>query len=270
MIYSGKDIFVDFSQRVPPPWDYDAVAFDQWGKRHFETQVCPRETDREERYSATVRFLTETDFPALEKLHHKVVAALPKAEIFRADTSDFLKAHFSRRGRTVGTFLGDRLVGYAVVSFPLNDHDNLGDLVRLAPEDKKRVAHFDGAAVDPAFRGSELHRFMNNIRGQCAVLAGYHHLMGTVSPSNPYSLHNHLSAGFEVVGFEQKYGGVDRLIIYRNATMTVPETDNWDEQVALSDREILKKRVKQGLVGTKLEKTGNGYILFLRNGNSFS
>lgn len=270
MIYSGKDIFVDFSHRVPPPWDYDVVAFDQWGKRHFETRVCPRQADSAESYTATVRFLTERDFDALEELHHKVVTALPKAEIFRADTSDFLKAHFSRRGRTVGTFLGDQLIGYAVVSFPLNDRDNLGDLARLGPEDKKRVAHFDGAVVDPAFRGSELHRFMNSIRGHCAVLAGYHHLMGTVSPSNPYSLQNHLSAGFEAIGFEQKYGGVDRLIIYRDGRMSSSGSDHCDEQVALTDREVLKKRIKQGLVGTKLEKTDNGYIIFLRNGNSSS
>ena len=153
------------------------------------------------------------DLDKLVALHHKIIAALPAKQIFRSDDLSFMEANLHRRGRTVGAFLRGKLIGYAVISFPKGDTDNLGELAPINESDIIRVAHYDGAAVDPDYRGNNLHRFMNTIRGDYAIAAGYYHLMGTVSPLNPYSLGNHLLAGFELVDFATKYDVISFLLI---------------------------------------------------------
>ncbi len=204
----------DTRASLPPPWPVDAAVLAAWEAARPAVTVERRRDGV--RLPGRIRFLVPADLEALHALHRAVLAALPDPGVFRADSRAFMERHLVREGRTVGTFLGSTLVGYAVVRYPLEADDSLGPEAGVPAAERARVAHYDGAAVHPAYRGNHLHRAMNGIRGRHAGLAGFHHLTGTVSPLNPYSLRNHLLAGFRVVAYSHKYGGHERLIIHRD------------------------------------------------------
>lgn len=250
------------SSRIPPLWDYNENGLKDLFLKNFSTHVEKRGSEGQGELPVKVRFLTLDDLEALLTLHKKVITALPDSHIFRSDGTGFMEANLDRRGRTVGAFIEDQLIGYAVISFPKLDSDNLGNLIHIAKQEQLHVAHYDGAAVDPDYRGNRLHRFMNDIRGQYAKLAGYHHLMGTVSPLNPYSLDNHLHAGFEIVNFAVKYNGMDRLIIHKDArnTKTSCKLLYTDEKlIPLNARNEIQELLEVGYRGHKVVKETDGF-----------
>ncbi|MDV7340351.1 hypothetical protein RYZ26_12170 [Terasakiella sp. A23] len=263
MIYSQKKLFQDKEPRIPPGWPYAQDQLDKLVTSTVQTQCFGKNDLSGQTFDVDIRFLNQDHFDQLITLHKKVVAHLPKREIFRSDEDVFFQAHMDRRGKTVGAFIGDQLIGYAVVSFPKNDPDNLGKFMNLQGEDHLRVAHFDGASVNPDYRGSQLHRLMNKVRGTYAFHAGYHHMFGTVSPLNPYSLMNHLSAGFEVVDFTKRYGGMDRLIIYRNGLTKEERVYKQFHMVNLDDRQRIKTDLQNGYIGTEVIKDDHAYHLCL-------
>lgn len=263
MTYSQQSLFTDFSKRIPPDWAFEEDNLNELSNATFHSECLGKNKLEGQSFNVTIRFLSSEDLGALLTLHHKILSYLPKKEIFRADQESFIQAHLNRRGRTIGAFIKDQLIGYAVVSFPKNDQDNLGEFAKLSLEDKIKVAHFDGAGVDPDYRGSQLHRTLNTIRGRFANLAGYDHMMGTVSPLNPYSLMNHLAAGFHIVNFTKRYGGMDRLIIYRKGLTHKMQAFDQQHLIDLKDRHAIKEGLDQGFVGTELVKTGTGYFLCL-------
>jgi hypothetical protein len=156
-------------------------------------------------------------------------------------------------GRTFGAFCGQTLVGYASVAFPGGSERNLAyDLPHLAIE-PETVAIYDGSAVHPDHRGRGLQTVLNDYRGKFASAAGYRHFMGTVSPMNPYSLVNHLRAGFFVKALALKYGGMMRYIIHRDLRNIRLRTSNVID-IAFSDLERQKRALADGLWGSGLTK----------------
>ncbi|NIZ03760.1 GNAT family N-acetyltransferase [Thalassospira lucentensis] len=245
--------------RIPPPWPIDDAALFAFREDQWHSQVSKRTEPSDKHHDVVLRFLSHDDLAELVDLHRKVVENLPDREIFRADRPDFIADHISRRGATVGSFVGNQLIGYAIVSFPHKDADNLSRFTELSAQSALRVAHFDGAAVHPNFRGSSLHQTMNRIRGHYALLAGYHHLMGTVSPLNPYSLGNHLRTGFRVKAHAICYGDMRRYIIHRDGIPTTNHrvVDGSDRVVKcpVDDFETVNRYLDQGLVGFDVHRT---------------
>jgi len=165
------------------------------------------------------RWLGDDDLEMLYGLHDTVVRGVRHPHMFRSDTRAFMARQLGRRGRTVGVFAASTLIAYAAISFPNEDADNLGRDLPLTAGQLHRVADYDGSAVDPAFRGNGLQRLMSFVRNAYALAHGRHHIMGTVSPLNPVSLHNFLSLGLRVRGLKPKYAGALRYIIHRDLTL---------------------------------------------------
>ncbi|WP_297018938.1 GNAT family N-acetyltransferase [Thalassospira sp.] len=239
------------------------MAFHQ---SEWQSNILRRDDPAETSYGVTLRFLETADLNDLVELHQAVVANLPDRHIFRSDQPDFLADHIERRGATVGAFKEGRLIGYAVVSFPYQDPDNLARFTDLPADEALRVAHFDGAAVHPDFRGNHLHQTMNQIRGHYALLAGYHHLMGTVSPLNPYSLGNHLGAGFQVIGHAVCYGDMQRYIIHRKGHPTSLQRPRNPEDKELISCPVdaffeVSEHLAHGYIGFAVQRTSSGKYL---------
>ena len=265
---------VDTGARIPPPWLSDQTALLAFSKSQWQSSILKREDPSETSYGVTLRFLTSDDLSDLVELHQTVLRNLPHRHIFRSDQPDFLADHIERRGATVGAFSEGRMLGYAIVSFPHQDPDNLARFTDLSADEALRVAHFDGAAVHPDFRGNRLHKTMNQIRGHYALLAGYHHLMGTVSPLNPYSLGNHLDAGFQVIGQAVCYGDMQRYIIHRKGHPTSCQRLSNSETQKIKSCQVdafseVGEHLAQGYVGFAVQRASDGeYLLQMASRNT--
>lgn len=222
------------------------------------------EPEDAEHAGITLKFLTENDLDRLFETHLEIVQTLPHPHLLRPDTKEFMAAHITQRGRTLGAFAGDRLVGYSVLSFPMRDADNLGSSAGLSADEQLRVAHFDGSGIIKQYRGRHIHRFMNEIRTRYAACTGYTHLMATCSPMNFYSLKSLMAAGFQVIDFIVKYGGMDRLVVYRNLLRPFSvQEGNATHHVGIGDCGALKAAIDQKRLGLALgEKHGETTIVF--------
>jgi ribosomal protein S18 acetylase RimI-like enzyme len=199
-----------------------------------------------------MRALDADELDAAFALHREVLQGLPAPHLFRADSRDFMARHIDERGRTIGTFADGRLVGYAVISFPDDEPDNLGRDVPLPAEEMPHVADYDGSAVHPDFRGNGLQLRMSELRHRIALARGRHHILGTVSPDNPASLGNFLRFGFQVRNLRNKYGGALRLIIHRDLRRPQLEVPGTVAEVPLTDTEVIGALLRQGHIGTRV------------------
>lgn len=171
-----------------------------------------------------MRFVTADELDKLYALHQTVVAALPNPHLFRSDSRSFMDKQIESRGRTFGVFCDDDLVGYAAISFPDGDPDNLGRDLPLPENELGNVADYDGSAVHPDYRGNDLQKLMTGMRHRWALRHDRWHILGTVSPFNAFSLRNFLALGCRVKNIKQKYGGMLRLIIHLDLRELMPPT----------------------------------------------
>jgi GNAT superfamily N-acetyltransferase len=218
-----------------------------------ETSTMPRGCLRRAADGAVVpfesRWLDDGDLDELHALHARVVEGVPHPHMFRADSRDFMARQLDRRGRTVGVLADGRLVAYAAISFPDDDPDNLGRDLEVTRDRLHTVADYDGSAVDPAFRGNGLQRTMSEVRNAWALAQGRHHILGTVSPLNPVSLHTFLSLGFLIRGLKPKYGGALRYIIHRDLTQPAPPAPVAAVEVPMADVDRQLDLLAAGHVG---------------------
>ncbi len=204
------------SRPIPPAWPFDSEALRVVEQSVLYCDFARRDATGSSDARAVIRFLTTADIDAAEELNLAVLCRLPHPHILRREGRDYLTQHVRERGRCIGAFSGNEMIAFTVLSFPRDEPDNLGIDLGFGREQRLRVCHFELSGVHPDFRGHHLHRTMNLLRARFAGAAGYNHLCGTVSPRNPYSLRNHMSGGMVVRKLVQKYGGMDRYIIYRN------------------------------------------------------
>lgn len=201
-----------------------------------------------------MRFLGADDLDDIVNMHQLVVSALPHPHVFRQDTRAFIEQHLGKRGWTVGVFVCGRLIAYAAISFPDGEADNLGSDLPLPEAELRYVAHYDGSAVHPDYRGNRFQQMMTDARHQCALLHGRYHILGTVSPLNPASLRNFLEMGCRVRNLKTKYGGMLRLIIHRDLRQVVPVAYEGSSAVDVPLEDILQLTalLNEGLEGSQV------------------
>lgn len=241
---------------IPPQWPYDAEFLQKLEGGLFRIPVKgPGEADPGK--ICLVRFLRDGDLDAVEALNELVLSRLPRPDILRREDRGYLALHLVERGRLIGAFLDGRMIAFTLLSFPRDDPDNLGMELGLARSSFLRCCHFELSGVHPDFRGFHLHAIMNEIRSEFAAAAGYHHLFGTVSPYNPYSLNNHLAAGMLVRKLVRRYGGMHRYVIYRDFTRPhalSPDALRTQRFVACKDLAAQQELLAAGLWGVSLRK----------------
>ncbi|MBK8175645.1 MAG: hypothetical protein IPK66_10395 [Rhodospirillales bacterium] len=212
-----------------------------------------------------LRFVRPDELGALVALHRLVHANLESKEVFRFDSETFMQQHLGRRGRTVGAFTDGMLIGYAAISFPGDDADNLGRDLPLPDDELAYVADYDGSAVHPAFRGNRLQQKLTDIRHDYALLNGRFHILGTVSPINPVSLGNFLAMGCRVRNIKRKYGGDLRFIIYRDLRDAAPQPleSTTFVDVVLTDENRHARLLHLGFQGFRVVESAQGPSLRL-------
>lgn len=143
---------------------------------------------------------------AVVALHLDVIRDVP-AELVATETPSFFADHAGRIGRLVGLFDEKRLVAYSVLGLPGAGDPNFGADHGLSAQDLARVAHLDGAAVHPLYRGNGLQRRMIAWRLAAARDAGRTIALSTVAPGNLASLASMLSEGLQIRALAHRFGG---------------------------------------------------------------
>jgi len=199
------------------------------------------------------RQLDLADLPALLELQATVRQALPHPHLFQCEDEAYFVRVIAGSGAGFGAFDGAALVGYGTVTFPGVHAGNLRHDVPHLAIDPTEVAHLDGSAVHPAYRGLAIQRRLSVLRIAYAADKGARHFLLTISPMNPHSLRNHLNGGgFRVEALKQKYGGLWRLILYRALDCEEPTPVGPSERCALEDLESHQRLLAAGFSGIRL------------------
>ena len=208
------------------------------------------------------RRLVVDDVPPLLELQETVVHALPHPHLFQHEDGAYYTRILAGSGAGFGAFDDRSLVAYGIVSFPGVHAENLcHDLPHLAI-DPTEVAHLDGSAVHPAYRGLAIQQRLSVLRIAFAAEKGARHFLMTVSPMNPHSLRNHLNGGgFRVEALKQKYDGQWRFILCRSLDSEEPTTVGERESSALDDLDSHQRLLADGFSGIRIINNDEGWRL---------
>jgi GNAT superfamily N-acetyltransferase len=205
------------------------------------------------------RVLTEADVDAVLTLHLELVRGVA-ADLVATETREFFADHVARCGRLFGYFAGPDLVAYAVLGLPGVGDPNFGVDHDLTTEQLARVAHLDGAGVDPRYRGHGLQQNLTRWRLDAARAVGRTIALSTVAPANGASLDNALACGLTARALAVRYGGWRYLLrrdLDRKARMVGEQ--RW---VAGQDLDTQQALLQAGWRGWRARGRANREILF--------
>jgi len=199
------------------------------------------------------RQLDLADLPALLQLQETIRQCLPSPDLYQFEDESYYARLFAGRGAGFGAFDNGAMAAYGIIAFPGAHPENLCHEVPHLALDTAEVAHLDGSAVHPAWRGLSIQQQLSALRIAYGAGKGARHFLLTVAPMNPYSLRNHLNAGgFSVRAIKQKYGGLWRLILHRALDRQAPASVDQRECCRLDDVEAHQRLLAAGFSGTRL------------------
>ncbi len=158
--------------------------------------------------------LEPSHLPEIIALHHKVIADLPPGNA-ATETDQFFNDHLDRCGQIFGVFKDDRLIAYCVLGLPRDGDPNFGLDHGIPAPLLGKVAHIDGVAIAPEWRGQGWQRKMVQHRIDVARKHGRTIMLSTVAPTNFPSLVSTVSTGLSIHGLIRKFGG-NRFLLRRD------------------------------------------------------
>ncbi len=209
---------------------------------------------------STLTRLDPSHLPAIIALHHRVIADLPPGNA-ATETDQFFADHLDACGQIFGVFDDDRLMAYCVLGLPRDGDPNFGTDHHLLPDLLGQVAHIDGVAVDPKWRGQGWQRKMVVYRIEMARKFGRTIALSTVAPTNFPSLISTVSTGLAIHGLIAKFGG-NRFLLRRDIgpdqdakSARAPDTAIW---CASDDLTTCRKLLDDGFIGRFCHSSGRG------------
>lgn len=154
----------------------------------------------------TLRRCTAADLPVILKMQEETLADLPDKEILRHNTAAMLAGCLEAPHITVGADCDGALAAFSVLYFPKDTAEDLAGLLETVDAAGKKCANYKLCIVGKAYRGNGLQYRLEQVLEEYAVAAGVQLLCTTVSPKNPYSIHNVLRLGYTFDHTLVKYG----------------------------------------------------------------
>ena len=185
-----------------------------------------------------VRFLDPNDIEPLLVLHHEVLDGMPEPLLLYERDYDFYHRCITE-----------------VLLTPDPGEENYGVFLDLDEDDLRHVGHLAGSAVLPYYRGSQIQRFLVEVRGLYAYRTGFHHLCGEVLPGNSVSIVNHLAEGYFLAGFRIDKFGLPCFILY-NDMRREPSLveDEGIRELPLTDMDGYQAMMQEGRWGFEVVK----------------
>lgn len=156
------------------------------------------------------------DLADIIALHHAVRQDMPEGTV-AFETDAFFAMHLMECGQIFGCRNNGKLIAYGVLGLPRQGDPNFGEDHHLPTALLSLVAHLDGVAVAPAFRGLGIQKALCMRRIHEASRQGRRIMLSTVSPENTASLANLTECGLSICGEVQKFGGA-RYLMRRDLT----------------------------------------------------
>ena len=209
----------------------------------------------------TFRAATPEDIPALVALEEEVEKSLPSRDMFAIDGPEFYKPILAGAGHILLAFDKEaRLAGVNVLRYPtVDDSENLGLNVGLAPSELARVRHMETIFLRPDCQGYGLAYTLQQEAMRLWNKDGKDISLATVWPRNVASLTLFFRLGFTVRAFAYKYGGKPRFIL-----MHTPKAFQIEETVTYApatDFEEHCRLLALGMVGTSVKRVGDSILI---------
>ncbi|MFH1804172.1 MAG: GNAT family N-acetyltransferase [Pseudomonadota bacterium] len=193
-------------------------------------------------------------------LHHLVLAGIPAGFAAR-ESDDFFAGHLDECGRIFGIYAEGTLMVYGVLGLPRPGDANFGDDHHLSAELLPKVAHIDGVAVHPAWRGQGWQRKMIAFRLAQAPQFGRNIALSTAAPANRPSVISLLSCGLSIRGIVEKFGGTrylmrrDLVTGVNNDTAISADAMTSSQWVIMDDVQQQQRALVQGRIGYAFAQT---------------
>ncbi len=200
-----------------------------------------------------MELLDEIHFDIVAGLQEEIVEEIGDPVFYDPVAPDNIMKRFRLEGRTIGTFVGGRLVAFRILHFPPADGDNFGKDIGLATEELPKVVHLAATLVRKEFRGNGLAFKMNLQALEMSRQMRFVHACATVFPANHANVATLFKTGLIICGLKDKYGGKLRYIFYRDLSrrLKIPEDPDAVE-VKTDDIDGQKKLLENGFCGTAL------------------
>ena len=200
-----------------------------------------------------MELLDEIHFDIVAGLQEEIVEEIGDPVFYDPVAPDNIVKRFRLEGRTIGTFVGRRLVAFRILHFPLADGDNFGKDIGLESEELPNVVHLAATLVRKEFRGNGLAFKMNLQALKMIEQMRFVHVFATVFPANHANVATLFKTGLIIRGLKDKYGGKLRYIFYRDLSrrLEIPEGSDVVE-VKADDIDRQKKLLKNGYCGIAL------------------
>lgn len=163
-----------------------------------------------------ITYAVKEDMDEIEHIMNQVLGSMEHKEWYVTDDRAFLERHIEKEGYILKYMENETIAGFLVVRHPGVATDNLGREIENCNEELLgKVAHMESAAVLPAYRGQRIQKKLLEAAEEQERKLGMHYLMATVHPDNVYSCANLETLGYRCLKETSKYGGLPRLILYK-------------------------------------------------------
>ncbi len=157
----------------------------------------------------------ESDVDSISAIMRETEKKLPDQRYYVMDDDVFIKAHIREKGFILVAKSKNETIGFLIVRFPMNEHDNLGNDIGLSSMELSFVAHMESVAVLPEFRGNGIQRALLSAAEKMLKMRGYKYMMATVFPLNTVSVSNFEKMDYSIVDTKVKYNGLQRHIFLK-------------------------------------------------------
>lgn len=166
----------------------------------------------------TLELATPSDLNETYALVRRVWELMDNKDLFAVEnlTKDWFSTYLGSRGFCVTARAENgELAGLLACCYPGLDEDNLGHDLGYSHEELMQVCLMDIGAVAPEHRGHRLEQRMLLFAEDQLQRTDYVHLLCSVSPHNPASLHSVQKCGYQIMLTKDKYGGHLRHILLK-------------------------------------------------------
>lgn len=215
----------------------------------------------------TLERLTKDHIHVIRALQGHVKASLDDPDLLVELTEEEIdRITGEESGLAVGVMnTAEELVGLHAVLYP-GPEENLGRSLNMPEETLDEIFHLEISFIHPAYRGKALMVTMCQwLLDQVALEGRYRYACATISPYNIGSVKNTMLSGNAVVDMQEKYGGLERYILFQDLEQPAQYDEPQTRFVEIGDDPLAPVTwLKAGYHGVAIEKKEDKTVMVMK------